>query len=160
KGAYNQGIKSLGGDEVRRVFLGEVDNWNELGGENQPITVINRDKSSGTRAMFRMLALGGESPVNGEEHESSGTVRQILRTRRGAIGYLALSYRDDTTVTLGYNEVEPTAGNIMLNRYPLWAYEHLFTRGKPSEAASEFLSFLTSGRFQREVLPGLGFIPV
>ncbi len=158
KGAYNRGIDSLGSDEVRDIFRGAIKNWSELGGDDQPIVVINREKSSGTRAAFAALALGGDTLVAGEEQESSSAVQAMLRARPGTISYLALSYHDDTIATMSYDRVAPTPENIMINHYPLWAYEHLYTRGTPSEAAVDFVAFATSGKFQREVLPGLGFI--
>jgi phosphate transport system substrate-binding protein len=160
KGSYNTGIDSLTKEEIREVFTGKIKNWSELGGDEQPVVVINREKSSGTRAAFGALALGGDLFVEGEEFDSSSKIQSALRQRRGAISYLALSYKDDTVTTLRYDGVTPTAENITINRYPLWAYEHLYTRGAPSEAALDFIGFLTSGRFQREVLPGLGFIPL
>jgi phosphate transport system substrate-binding protein len=107
-----------------------------------------------------MLALGGDLFVAGEEQESSSKVQSMLRETRGSISYLALSYRDPALLTLGYDKAAPTTDNIASDRYPLWSYEHLYTRGAPSGETVEFLTFLTSGRFQREVFPGLGFIPL
>src|SRR5262249_6949529 len=52
KGSYNSGIDSLTKEEIRDIFTGKVKNWNEIGGDDQPITVVNREKSSGTRAAF------------------------------------------------------------------------------------------------------------
>lgn len=160
KGQYDRGIDSLTKDEIRDIFTGKIKNWSELGGDDQPIIVINREKTSGTRAAFGELALGGDLFIAGEVQESSGKVQAMLRERPGAISYLALSYQDEGIMTLRYDGVAPTPGNIVINRYPIWAYEHLYTKGPPSEAALAFIAFVTSGRFQREVLPGLGFIPL
>jgi phosphate transport system substrate-binding protein len=160
KGSYNTGIDSLTKEEIRDIFTGKIKNWSELGGDDQAIVVINREKTSGTRAAFGTLALGGDLFVAGEELDSSGKVQSALRQKRGAISYLALSYRDDTVMTLRYDGVTPTTENITINRYPIWAYEHLYTKGPPTETAVDFVGFVTSGRFQREVLPGLGFIPL
>jgi phosphate transport system substrate-binding protein len=160
KGKYDEAIDSLTKEEIRDIFTGKIKNWSELGGDDQPITVVNREKSSGTRAAFGELALGGDLFVAGEEKASSGEIQKMLREKPGSISYLALSYRDDQVTTLRYDGVPPTPENITTNRYPLWAYEHLYTRGAPSEAVVSFLEFLTSGRFQREVLPGLGFIAI
>lgn len=158
KGSYNTGIDSLTKEEIRDIFTGKIRNWDELGGDAQPIVVVNREKGSGTRAAFGALALRGDLFVAGEEMDSSNKVLNALRERRGAVSYLALSYRDDGVQMLRYDGVTPTTENIVINRYPLWAYEHLYTKGAPSEAALDFVGFVTSGRFQREVLPKLGFI--
>ncbi len=158
KGSYNAGIDSLTKEEIRDIFTGKIKNWNEMGGDDQPIVVINREKGSGTRAAFGALTLGGDLFVPGEEVEGSGKVLNALKERRGAVGYLALSYADDTVQTLRYDGITPSVENIVINRYPIWSYEHLYSRGAPSDTAADFLGFLTSGRFQREVLPKLGFI--
>jgi len=75
KGSYNTGIDSLTRDEIRDIFTGKIKNWSELGGDDQPIVVINREKSSGTRAAFGSLALGGDVFTAGEELDSSGKVQ-------------------------------------------------------------------------------------
>ncbi|HVW23773.1 MAG TPA: phosphate ABC transporter substrate-binding protein [Polyangiaceae bacterium] len=158
KGSYNAGIDSLTKDEIRDIFTGKIKNWSSLGGDDQPIVVVNREKGSGTRAAFGQLTLGGDLFVAGEELDSSTKVLKTLQERRGAVSYLALSYKDDSVQTLRYDGIAPTTENIIINRYPIWAYEHLYSKGNPSEAALDFVGFVTSGRFQREVLPKLGFI--
>lgn len=158
KGSYNAGIDSLTKDEIRDIFTGKVKNWNEIGGDDQPIVIVNREKGSGTRAAFGALALGGDLFVAGEELDSSTKVLKALQEKRGAVSYLALSYKDDSVQTLRYDGITPTTENITINRYPLWAYEHLYSQANPSEVALDFVGFVTSGRFQREVLPKLGFI--
>jgi hypothetical protein len=39
--------------------------------------------------------------------------------------------------------IAATTENIIGNHYPLWAYEHLYTRGASSEAALDFVAFVT-----------------
>ncbi len=159
-GPFNTAIDSLTKEEVRDIFMGKIKNWGELGGDDQPIVLINRAKGSGTRTAFGTLALGGDLFAPSEEQESNSKVQAMLQQTRGAISYLALSYRTEKLVTLGYAGVVPSAESITSNRYPLWSYEHLYTRGPPSEEVAAFIAFFTSGRFQREVLPGLGFVPL
>src|SRR6185312_2374080 len=117
-------------------------------------------KGSGTRIAFGSLALGGDYFVGGREEESSSKIRELLEKTPGAISYLALSYADDDIKTFAYDGVAPIEANVTYNFYPLWSYEHLYSKGQPNEDVTGFMSFLTSGRFQREVLPGLGFIPL
>jgi phosphate transport system substrate-binding protein len=160
QGAFDDAITSLTSDETRGIFTGRLKNWNDLGGEDQPIVVINREKGSGTRGVFGALVLGGDLFVASEEQPSSSKVQERLLATPGAISYLALSYHSDALKTLAYENVAATTENILTGAYPLWSYEHLYTRGQPSDAVTEFIAFVTSGRFQREVLPHLGFIPI
>ncbi len=160
QGAFDDAITSLTSDEMRGIFTGRLKNWSDLGGDDQPIVVINREKGSGTRGVFGALVLGGDLFVASEEQPSSSKVQERLLATPGSISYLALSYRHDSLKTLAYQNVAATTENILTGAYPLWSYEHLYTRGQPSDAVTEFIAFVTSGRFQREVLPHLGFIPI
>ena len=55
-------VKSLSSDQLKKVYAGTVTSWKDLGGEDRPINVYTRDKSSGTRAVFwkKALAQGGD----------------------------------------------------------------------------------------------------
>jgi phosphate transport system substrate-binding protein len=160
QGAFNEGISSLTADELRGIFLGRIKSWSDLGGDEQPIAVINREKGSGTRGVFGALVLGGDLFGPSEEQPSSSKVQARLLQVPGSVSYLALSYKHDALRTFAYENVAATTENIVSGTYPLWSYEHLYTKGVPSEAVAEFIGFVTSGRFQREVLPRLGFIPI
>jgi phosphate transport system substrate-binding protein len=160
QGAFNEGISSLTADELRGIFTGRIKDWSDLGGDDQPITLINREKGSGTRGVFGSLVLGGDLFASCEEQPSSSKVQERLLGVPGSISYLALSYHHEALRTFAYENVAATTENILARTYPLWSVEHLYTKGTPSEVVAEFVGFVASGRFQREVLPGLGFIPV
>ncbi|HVU00686.1 MAG TPA: phosphate ABC transporter substrate-binding protein [Polyangiaceae bacterium] len=160
KGMFDESIRSLTKEEVEGIFTGRYRNWAEVGGDDQPIVVINRAKNSGTRSAFQALALGGKEFVAAADQDSSSDVLKVLLATPGAISYLALSYGDPLLLTFAYEGVAPTRENVENGTYPLWSHEHLYSRGKASEEVVEFLSFLTSGRYSREVFPKLGFIPL
>jgi phosphate transport system substrate-binding protein len=153
QGAFNEGITSLTADELRGIFTGRLKGWSDLGGDEQPIVVINREKGSGTRGVFGALVLGGDLFVAAEEQASSSKVQERLLQVTGSISYLAISYHHDALRTFAYENVAPSTENIVAGAYPLWSFEHLYTKGAPSDVVAEFIGFVTSGRFQREVLP-------
>jgi phosphate transport system substrate-binding protein len=160
QGPFNEGISSLTADELRGIFTGRIKDWSDLGGDEEPITLINREKGSGTRGVWGSLVLGGDLFAPCEEQPTSSKVQERLLQVPGSISYLALSYHHEALRSFSYEGVAPTTENIIGGRYPLWSFEHLYTKGTPSETVAEFIGFVASGRFQREVLPGLGFIPV
>ena len=56
--------------------------------------------------------------------------------------------------------VEPTAENVEKGAYPIWSYEHLYTRGPALGDARAFIDFVLSSPMQGAVLEHGGFIPI
>lgn len=155
------GIEDIKKDDLIKVFTGKITNWKELGGEDQKIVLVNRPDSSGTRAIFNKFALDGATPAEGVTEDSSNTVKKIISETDGAIGYLAFSYFTDDTVTpLSIDGVEATAENVQSGKFPVWAYQHSYTKGEPTEIAKAFLDYLMSDDVQTTLLKEQGYLPV
>ncbi|MBI0576356.1 phosphate ABC transporter substrate-binding protein [Neobacillus cucumis] len=155
------GIKDIKKADLIKVFTGKITNWKELGGADQKITLVNRPDSSGTRAVFNKLALDGATPAEGVTEDASNTVKKIINETPGAIGYLAFSYLTDNTVTaLSIDGVEPTTENVTTGKFPVWAYEHAYTKGEPNEVAKAFLDYMMSDEVQTNIVTKQGYIPV
>ncbi len=154
-------IDNLTKAQLIDIFTGKVTNWKQVGGQDQKIVVIHRPKGSGTRATFRDFALdGAEETAPGMEQDSSGTVRKMIAETPGAISYLALSYIDQSVKALKLDGVEPTADNIIAGNYPVWAYEHMYTKGQPDGLQKEFLNYMVSSDVQDQLVEKLGYIPI
>ncbi|OWA37607.1 phosphate-binding protein [Saccharibacillus sp. O16] len=156
------GVTNLTKQQLVDIFKGKITNWKDVGGADQKITIVNRPSSSGTRATFEKFALGEkvENVAGSIEQDSSGTVKQIVADTKGAIGYLAFSYLDDTVTALSYDGVEPTEANVQDGKYPIWAYEHMYTKGEPDGATKAFLDYFMSDEVQQADVTELGYIPV
>ncbi|MFN2745320.1 MULTISPECIES: phosphate ABC transporter substrate-binding protein [Bacillus] len=154
------GIDNLSLEDLKKVFTGKIKNWKELGGKDQKITLVNRPDSSGTRATFVKYALDGETPAEGITEDSSNTVKKLIAETPGAIGYLAFSYLTDDKVTaLSIDGVKPTAENVQKGKFPIWAYEHSYTKGEPEGLAKTFLDYLMSDEIQKTIVTEQGYIP-
>jgi len=144
------------------IYSGKITNWKEVGGSDMKIVIINRPKSSGTRATFKKYALNGIEEVAGISltEDSSGTVRKTIAETPGAIGYLALSYVDATVHALNFNGESGTVSNITAGKYPIWSYEHMYTKGEATGLTKEFLDYMMSPEVQGKLVSALGYIPV
>ncbi|HZU84277.1 MAG TPA: phosphate ABC transporter substrate-binding protein [Polyangiaceae bacterium] len=165
KGPFNEKVNALSMQDLAKVFTGAVTNWKDVGGAAQPIVIINRAPNSGTRAVFGNIVLGGDKFVEGQTEDNSGALVAKLKQTKGAISYLALSFADPDLQVLGLKTdagvVDPTPASITSGRYPIWSYEHMYTKGEPTGVAKEFLDYVLSPQFQERALPGVkGFIPV
>ncbi len=153
------GVKSLTIQRLRAIFSGAVTNWRQVGGADQRITIINRPRSSGTRAVFVQKILGGHEPLeSGLTQDSSGTVAAIVAQTPGAVSYLAMGYvKPDEQMAFAIGGVPPTPANVRSGKYPYWSYEHMLTNGQPSAAVANFIEYV---RTDAPLLRRLHFIPM
>lgn len=143
------------------IFTGKITNWKELGGDDQKIVILNRPTSSGTRATFKKYALNGQEEAQGIAltEENSGAIRKAVADTPGAISYLALSYVDSSIKALKLEGVEPTKENITSGKYPIWSYEHMYTKGEPSGLTKIFLDYMVSDEV-KPLVEQLGYIAI
>ncbi len=154
------GVDNISLEDLKKIFLGEITNWQEVGGIDQPVVLLNRASGSGTRDTFEKWVLDGEISKQAQEQDSSGMVRQIVGDTPGAISYVAFSYVTEDVATLSIDGVEPTEENVTTNDWVIWSYEHMYTRGEPESLTKEFLDFVLSDEIQNTIVGELGYIPV
>ncbi|GAB6092612.1 phosphate ABC transporter substrate-binding protein PstS family protein [Furfurilactobacillus curtus] len=153
-------VKDISKQQLIDIFTGKITNWKEVGGADQKIVVINRAKGSGTRATFEKYGLDGAQAMQSQEQDSNGTVQKIVATTPGAVSYLAFSYVKDTLQPLSIDRVAPTDANVATNKWHIWSYEHMYTKGKESATTKAFLTYMTSSSVQKGLVKKLGYIPL
>lgn len=152
-------VDNLTSQQLIDIFTGKITNWKDVGGDDMKIVVLNRPASSGTRATFKKYALNGAEEATGVAltEESSGAITKALADNEGSISYLALSYVDSSVKALKYENVEPTADNVKSGKYPIWSYEHMYTKGEAAGAAKAFIDFMMSDDF-KSTITDMGYI--
>lgn len=148
-------VKSLTKAQLQDVFTAKITNWKDVGGPDQEIILVTRPSTSGTRALFTELALAGKEEASNKslETDDSGTLLQSISQTKGAIGYIALSYlvNNKDVVALGIDGVAPTLENTYNGTYPVWGYEHMYTKGEPTGAVKAFLDYVVSDEYGVEI---------
>ena len=154
------GVKDLTTQQHTDIITGQITNWKEDGGADEAIDLVTSHESSGTRAKFKKYAIGGAAEASNKsmETDDSGVLLKNVKDTKGAIGYVALSYlvSNPGVDTLSLNGVAPTLENTYAGKYPVWTYEHMYTKGEPDKTAKTFLEYIMSDEYGKK-MESLGY---
>ena len=153
-------IKDVTSKDLAKIYSGEITDWAELGGEEQPIIVIGREAGSGTRDAFEELLEVKDGCAYAQELDSTGAVLAKVATTPGAIGYVSLDVVDDTVSGLKIDGVEPTEEEILAGNYMLQRPFVMATKGEMSgqnELVQAWFNYINSDD-GKEVIKQVGLI--
>lgn len=147
-------------EELAKIYTGEISNWSELGGEDQPIVVIGREAGSGTRDAFEELLEIADGCQYAQELDSTGAVLAKVASTPGAIGYVSLDVVDNTVTGLKIDGIEPTEEQILAGTYLLQRPFVMATKGEiseQSEVVQAWFAYINSDA-GKEVIKKVGLI--
>jgi phosphate transport system substrate-binding protein len=138
-------VNSLTFNQVRDIFSGSISNWNQVGGPNQQINIVNREIGSGTRDGIQKIVLKNSSfSSRGITQSSTGAVRSFVAADPNAIGYISFAEVDNSVKAVGIDGVVPTYASVANGTYPIQRDLLFVTNGDPSGNAKAFLDFTLS----------------
>jgi len=157
-------IHNLTIDQIRKIFAGQVNRWNEVGGSKDPITLVTREEGSGTREAFQYLIMGKTTITLGAlVQDSNGAIRQVVADDPNAIGYISLGLVNHRVKGLQINGVDANVENIKKHQYQIIRPFLFVFKKKPQGIAKGFLDFILSPQGQNllihEGLVGATAIP-
>ncbi|MGB4658723.1 MAG: phosphate ABC transporter substrate-binding protein [Mobilitalea sp.] len=126
-------VNNLTKDQLVQIYKGEIRNWSEVGGTDEPIVVIGRESGSGTRSAFEELLEITDLCQYSNEINSTGGVMAKVTSTPGAIGYVSLDIVDDSVIAASLDGVAPTEENIKAGTYLLSRPFVMATVGAVSE---------------------------
>jgi phosphate transport system substrate-binding protein len=138
-------VNNLTMNQTRDIFTGNITNWNQVGGSDAKINVVNREEGSGTRDGIQKIVLkGGNFSSGGITQSSTGAVRSYVAGDPNAIGYISFAEVDNSVKALDINAVAPKYDTIADGTYPIQRYFLLVTNGDPTGNAKAFIDFTLS----------------
>lgn len=149
------GVKNLTRQQLQDIFTAKVTNWKDVGGQDMPIVLVTRPKTSGTRALFQKYAINGAEEADNKslETDNSGILIQSVSQNPGAIGYVALPYllNNDSVGVVSIDGVEPTLENTYNGKYSVWGYEHIYTSKDPKPAVKAFIEYIMGAEYGKRI---------
>ncbi len=162
------GITNLTTQQNIDIWTGKDTNWNQVGGPDMPIILIFRPQSSGTRASFKALVLGGATEATGGQtltEDSNGAVTTAVTKTNGAVSVIGFAYYNDPANKpllngLQLDGIDATIANVGSGTYKLAADGNLYTLGQPSGLTAAFLDFMMGPEVQGTIIPKDSYGPV
>lgn len=165
-------VNNLTFQQISDIYSGQINNWQELGGDNRPIVRLSRETNSGTHVYFleQVIRLGDKnnktlfSPDTLLLPSSEGIGAEI-RQNPNAIGYDGLGYVTDDMKVIGVSAVNskeyilPSAETVNSGKYPIARDLYMYTNGTPTGAIADYLDWILSEQAQR-IVTELGFVPI
>lgn len=151
-------VSELTLDQIARIFSGDIDNWQQVGGIPGPINRYARDNKSGTWDTFKSLVLRKQHSLDAEARrfESNDEISALVQRDTQGIGFVglasvagakALAVSDTNTRALMPTLLTVATEDYLLSR-------RLFLYVKPQDQSPlvrEFLTFAQSEAGQSRV---------
>ncbi|OUJ18290.1 ABC-type phosphate transport system periplasmic component [Methanonatronarchaeum thermophilum] len=157
---YNEGVQDLTVDEVRDIYSGEIQNWEEVGGPDREILTVSREEGSGTGSVFySSIEIDRADASLDQVSDGNAMVKQSVANSDKAIGFLGLGYVGDGAESVAIDGVEPTSDNILAGEYPIDRSLQYYSWGPVDGEAEKFIEFILSEEGQ-EIVENEGYIPL
>ena len=163
-------IDNLTTEQIKAIYSGEITNWKELGGKNEPITAYQRNEGSGSQSMLIRFMNG--TPIMEPDTEKtndlmSGIIEQVAdyRNKDGSIGFSFRYYmegiiKNPDVKLLCVDDVAPTVENIQSGAYPITASLYAVTwKGNNNQNVIRLLDWILSEEGQ-ELVEKTGYVPI
>lgn len=155
-------VKDITMEQVKQIFTGEVTNWKELGGDDLEIVVVSREDGSGSRDAFQEIVdySSGELIRNAIIASGNGNIKTTVATNKHAVGFISFEYIDESIATLKIDGVEPTAQNVLDEKYALSRpFLFVHTEDGLTKAGQAFIDYIFTKEAQ-EIVAEAGAIPL
>ena len=165
-------VKELSFDQLSAIFTGKITNWKELGGKDQKILALSRDRNSGTHVYFLEHVLRKGNEKGPEQYApstlmlpSTQAIIDEVAQSESTIGYVGLGYvasKVKTVATVKMSAgpfVAPSIKTAMDKTYPIARPLLFYTETEPQGLEKTFVDFVLSDEGQ-EIVKTMDFVPL
>ncbi|MBR2879470.1 MAG: substrate-binding domain-containing protein, partial [Oscillospiraceae bacterium] len=166
------GVDNLTTEEIIGIYSGEITNWSQVGGADEPIAPFQRNAGAGSQALMEKLVMKDVPMMTPPAEYMAGSMGMLMEyvksydNSANAIGYSVYYYANDMRMADGLkiisvDGVEPTDENIRSGAYPhLSNYYTVIAADEPSDSPARVMfEWLQSAEGQR-LVEREGYVPV
>ena len=159
-------ITSLSSSEIAKIYLGEVENWKDVGGSDAEITVVNKAEGRSTLELFtKHFSIEGNlikaDVVIGDNEQGIQTVAG----NPNAIGYVSVGTAEYDVQKgikiklLKTGGVDASRATVKDGSFPIVRSLNFITKEEPKGLVKEFIKFSQSAQVH-DLIEGQFFVPL
>jgi phosphate transport system substrate-binding protein len=161
-------VRSLGLEQLRSIFKGDITSWADVGGNEEPIKAFTRDRNSGSEELMRDLVMNGEDTIRAPESVLMGMMGPVdtVAQTPNAIAYSVYYYEEfmrpnPSNRLLAVDGIVPSAETIASGEYPFTTKVFVVTRSDldPDIPAARLRDWLLTEDGQK-VVADSGYVPI
>ena len=167
-------VSELTMDQVGAIYRGEINNWNQVGGEDGQITLYGRQSTSGTYEFFLEHVVNWEQTEKQDyspgmlNMEGNKAIVDGVTADSSGIGYIGVGYITGEIRVVNVAEAEGLeyyspldASSVEQGLYPITRPLYQYTAGKPEKDSItyDFLLFELSEAGQ-QIVENAGFYSI
>jgi phosphate transport system substrate-binding protein len=158
------GVKNLTTKNLQDVYSGNVSNWQQLGGPNAKIVLLDRPDDESAKQLLRKYYLGKDLKNSPQAvvFRKEGELIQAIQSTPYSIGAFSLAHAVSHQLPvnrLSLNGFAPTAANLNTEKYPMVRHLTVVWHKDPSAATQAFIQYIFSPP-ALSAMEQAGFIPV
>lgn len=165
----NHPVEELTVEEIQDIYAGEITNWADLGGDDEPIRAFQRPEDSGSQTALENL-MGDRRLMNPPEEDVPGGMGQIITETASyenaldAIGFSFRYFSTDLVEERGIkhvalNGVYPDEDGIRSGNYPIASNFYAITTEDKYDDLRPFIDWILSDEGQ-QLIEESGYVGV
>ncbi len=163
--AVNSGVKGIvdiTSGQLKDIYSGKITNWNQLGGPNEEIIVLDRKEGKSAKVYLRKNIFGPDLKISQRaavfDYESD--LAKALSNTSYSIGYLSSGYKNKYKLKpLALDGTEASLENVKLGKYNFVREVGIVVGKNPKKSVMEFLKFSKNEK-GKKVLLYKGYLPL
>ena len=160
------GVTNLTTEELNGIYSGQITNWQEVGGLDVEILVLDRAEDETAKLLLREYYFGLNLPMSPAAVilQKEKEVTETLQTTANTIGPMSLVKARNTALPvniLSLDGIEPNSKNTQNGKYQMSRSMGIIwnPHTKLSQATKDFIEFVSSQE-AANILENAGYVPL